>query len=53
MVFFVVAADRNRLATIPLHRSDAFVELDENEIVGDDGVEFLPGKKLHVGDAFR
>ena len=53
LAFFIVAADRNRLAAIPLHGSDAFVKLDENEIIADDGVEFLSGKKFHVGEAFR
>lgn len=53
LAFFIVAADRNRLAAIPLHGSDAFVKLDENEIIADDGVEFPSGKKFHVGEAFR
>ena len=44
LAFFIVAADRNRLAAIPLHGSDAFVKLDENEIIADDGVEFPSGK---------
>ena len=53
LAFFIVAADRNCLAAIPLHGSDAFVKLDENEIIADDGVEFSSGKKFHVGEAFR
>ena len=53
LAFFIVAADRNCLAAIPLHGSDAFVKLDENEIIADDGVEFSSGTKFHVGEAFR
>ena len=53
LAFFIVAADRNCLAAIPLHGSDAFVKLDENEIIADDGAEFPSGKKFHVDEAFR
>ena len=53
LAFFIVASDWNCLAAIPLHGSDALVKLDENEIIADDGIEFLSGKKFHVGDAFR